>query len=784
MASLSLGTGLRALLGAQGALDTIGHNIANASTPGYSRQRAELTASHPAPKRGQWFGTGVEIQSIGRAADSILQGRILSQLSISSGLGVRLDNLSELESLFGELSGSGVGSRLSSLFSSFSALSADPGDSILRTDALQSADALAGRFRGLHGDLGSLQERLRLQLQNHVEAANGLAERVAVLNVAVLESEAGGASANDLRDQRDALIRELGELIDVTVVDGPGGTVRILTGGQHLVGVDSAFELELGDAPGGKLALQIGDGGLSVPAGGGRIGGLLELQDGFIGQLQGELDALAHNLILELNRVHSTGVPGSGPYSQLVGQNAVQDASEVGSLTDQLLSNAGLPFDVESGVLYVNVTDLADDSVRVSTVPIDAQQTSVGDFLTALNEIPGLGAQLDGQGRVLVSADVGFGFDFSPRLDPEPASSGTFGGAEASLGTGQAEPFALADGDTLDLLVPSGGAPVSIAFDAADFDNVQAASAEEVAAAINGDPAAQAAGLEAVVEGDRLFLRTSAQGSGASFDLTGGTALGALGWQALTLPHTVNGQDDAVAVAVDGPYTGAGNDVFTFVPSADGSIGETPGLTIEVMDGSGTVVATLDVGEDYIPGTALAVADGVTASFGLGAVSKTDGDAFALDVVADADTSDVLVALGLGSLLNGSSASDIAVRPDLMEDPELLATGYSSSDGDNAAVLALLELETQDVEGLGGAQLGEFYSSMAAGLGFEVATTTDTLEVSDALLESLETRREQVAGVNVDEELVQLLKFEQAFGAAVQFISTVNQLGDDLLGML
>ena len=79
---------------------------------------------------------------------------------------------------------------------------------------------------------------------------------------------------------------------------------------------------------------------------------------------------------------------------------------------------------------------------------------------------------------------------------------------------------------------------------------------------------------------------------------------------------------------------------------------------------------------------------------------------------------------------------------------------------------------------------GEFYGDVVGNLGFEVASVIDSLDSNDGLIQSLELRREQVSGVNVDEELVDLLQFEQAFEAASRYINTLNQLNDELLNLL
>ena len=209
-------------------------------------------------------------------------------------------------------------------------------------------------------------------------------------------------------------------------------------------------------------------------------------------------------------------------------------------------------------------------------------------------------------------------------------------------------------------------------------------------------------------------------------------------------------------------------------------IGTTPGLTVDVVDERGTFVATLDVGDEYVPGTALEIADGVTVAFGLGELSASHGDVFASELVTDSDTTDVLVAFGLNGFFTGSRASDVAVRSDLADDPTRIATSYDGAPGSNAVLVELLRLES----GEAGIAPGQAYNDLVGEVGFRTATAQDAADTNEALLVGLEQRRDAVSGVNVDEELIDMLAFEQSFAAAAQYIGVINQLGDEILSLL
>jgi flagellar hook-associated protein FlgK len=614
---------------------------------------------------------------------------------------------------------------------------------------------------------------------------NRIADDVAALNVEIGKSEANGTTANDLRDRRDRLLGELSDLIDVTTIDGANGSVRVLVAGNTLVGSAQANHLSTSTDAGGGLVLHIDGSQGELPVSGGTIGGLLAIVHEISPDLRARLDLLARELVLSTNRVHSTGVPPAGSFTILTGTNAVRDFDGDGKAADELLSNAGLPFDVVSGGLWVNVVETSTGSVARERIEISATHTTVQDFLDELNGIPNLSADLDASGRVRIVADAGYGFDFSRRLDADPDPAGAFGGTRASLASLAGEPFAFADGDTLDLTVASGSGSASfqIALSSDDFFEISSATAEELAAVINADPGAQANGVVAVAVAGSLVLQTLAEGTGASLTVDGGSAAASLGWSAL-VGTPISGQANGVEPAIGGLYTGADETRWVFRPRSDGVVGTTPGLLVDVFDPSGKLVTSLDVGAGYVPGSALAVSDGVTASFGLGELSATNGDLFALDLVPDTDTTDVLVALGINGLFTGSNAADIAVSADVADDPRRLASSAAGAPGDGSLLLELLNREQARNPALGDASLSEYFGRLVGDLGFQSASASSARTASELVIQSLEARRDEVSGVDIDEELVDLVAFEQSFAAAAQYIQTVQQLGDELLSLI
>ena len=169
MSGLSLNIGLKALFASQSALDTIGHNLSNSNTPGYSRQSLEIGSGRPVVLRGLGFGTGVNSEAITRNVDNLLLKRIGVQYSSLSRLDSRLSILGQVESLMGEPGELGLNARFESFFSSVAQLSSTPDDLVLRTGLVQETTSLASRFNELSQNLTSIksdtQGQVRLQVQ-------------------------------------------------------------------------------------------------------------------------------------------------------------------------------------------------------------------------------------------------------------------------------------------------------------------------------------------------------------------------------------------------------------------------------------------------------------------------------------------------------------------------------------------------------------------------------------------------------------------------------------------
>ena len=229
--------------------------------------------------------------------------------------------------------------------------------------------------------------------------------------------------------------------------------------------------------------------------------------------------------------------------------------------------------------------------------------------------------------------------------------------------------------------------------------------------------------------------------------------------------------------SVSGIYSGQSNDVYTFTALGTGTIGTTPGLQVEVKNSIGTVVATLDVGDTYTPGNTLNVANGVSLSLSGGTISI--GNTFSLDVINDSDSTNLLAALGINTFFSGADASDIVVSTDVSNDVSLIAASTGEV-GNNTNALRLAALQ-DDNSAISNTSFADYLHQIASSLGEEASNAYKSEESYSVLETSLANRKDEISGVSVDEELVNLIRFQQAYQASSKYISIINGLTDRLL---
>lgn len=235
------------------------------------------------------------------------------------------------------------------------------------------------------------------------------------------------------------------------------------------------------------------------------------------------------------------------------------------------------------------------------------------------------------------------------------------------------------------------------------------------------------------------------------------------------------------AVSVSGIYNGDANQTFTFTVAGGGTVGNGE-LRINITDGNGDVVSTVNIGAGYAAGDVIELPNGIKIAVSTGELN--DGDSFTVEVLATSDTSGFLAAAGMNTFFSGSNASDMRVSSDIADAPDRIATALGGDLTDNNAALRLAALRDETVESLGGLAPGEYYHRIVANLGQEVALKQSRQDNIEAMVQNLKQRRSDISSVNINDEAAQLLVFEKMFQAVARYLTSVQTSMTTLMDMV
>ncbi len=320
MSLLNVGSG--ALKANQIALQTIGNNIANANTLGYSRQSVYLQANLGQNMGSGYVGSGVSVAGILRNYSDLLSRQATTAGAVQAADLARASSLAQLQEVFagGE---SGLGASVNDMLNAFADVVNAPTDLTARNVVLTRMSELASRFKSAASSLDELDYTTKQQLQNDTTLVNSLAEQIASLNSQISRSLATGQPPNDLLDKRDQLVREINQYVQTSQVEADDGSLNLFVGGsQALVLGASASKLSISETtqyPGsGQLTLYFTQpGGKPVELnagmlGGGEIAGLLKFNNEDLVEGRNLLGRMAQVISTALNEQQRLGLTLSG----------------------------------------------------------------------------------------------------------------------------------------------------------------------------------------------------------------------------------------------------------------------------------------------------------------------------------------------------------------------------------------------------------------------------------------------------------------------------------------
>ncbi len=333
------------------ALQTTSNNIANANTPGYSRQRAVLSTNEQ-PTQGQVKMNGVQVKQTIRVHDRFVQNQIVDEYQVFGSTQARAQGLKRVESMVHN-DAYRVGDLLNGFFNDFRELSANPEVNALRSNVTFSAQEAVNGFRSLSNNLVAVKDDLDMQISVNVETVNTLAKEVADLNGKIAHFEARGDEPLELLDRRDAAVREIAQKLGFQDFVGNNDEVNITAGGLGvLVNGTTVNELVVmrtpakGDKTSGSYDIFVKDGeGLREATRfiqTGEIGGLIHVRDKVVNPSLKHLDHIAHQFGNSINAVHRQGVGSDGKSGRNMFDliEGVEGAAQTIRISNDIATNA------------------------------------------------------------------------------------------------------------------------------------------------------------------------------------------------------------------------------------------------------------------------------------------------------------------------------------------------------------------------------------------------------------------------------------------------------------
>ena len=406
----SLNLGQRALSINQRAMQTVGHNIANQETEGFSRQQVRSGTSAPDPTG---LGGGADAQPTSRVYDKFVQRKILQENPRSEMFKSRGEFLQKIEIIFSETEGNGLHKALNEFWNSWSQLSNQPESEPARMRVKEQSDVLASRFRGMHSQLSGLRKEINGRLVATVNKVNELGQKVAELNRQIFSYEGRQRVANDMRDARNQAIEELSALVDVNSFEDPKGRTTVIIGRDWtLVEGINRYQLD-GKMKGGELGMLNIDGvstndnrrDLTRTFREGEMAEMLRMRDDTIVEYQKNLDEIAFGLAGKVNKIHASGT-------------GINSAAEMMKSTFGLNSaalNQPLPF-LKDGIFQLHLVDPHNEILETYEIEVQAGKDTLPDIVKRLNltvNDPGLlQASIEGDGSLLLQSGTDYKFIF------------------------------------------------------------------------------------------------------------------------------------------------------------------------------------------------------------------------------------------------------------------------------------------------------------------------------------------------------------------------------------
>jgi flagellar hook-associated protein 1 FlgK len=369
--------GLTGLKANQAALSTTGHNIVNADTEGYTRQRVETTTNAALYRGGLVQGQGVKVDDINRIYNQFINEQVVRDTSALNEIQAQLGSLEQMDKLLSNPA-TGAAVEMADMFDSFQVVADDPSSVSVRNTVVNDIKDVEVRYNQVYNNLFEQQLTNAQQIEASAIEVNTILTDIATLNKEIVQFEGGGsAEANDLLDKRDASILQLSGFMDISTVEDNSGALSVfLSNGQSLVVGDISYPIVVEDDEFdlNMKSVSVNVSGVLVEAtdqiSGGTISGLLKFQNETIPQAMNQLGRIAVVMADQVNEQHRLGMDANGN----LGGYVFRDVNDQDVARSRFMSSSdnALPNDRVGNITITDSSVMtADDYILEFTGPND-----------------------------------------------------------------------------------------------------------------------------------------------------------------------------------------------------------------------------------------------------------------------------------------------------------------------------------------------------------------------------------------------------------------------------
>jgi flagellar hook-associated protein 1 FlgK len=409
-------SGLQALNATQAALEATSNNIANANTPGYTREVAQFSEQAESMAGGQVVGGGVSLDGLVSVRNELLNLQLQQQTSAQSSADTQSSSLGQIQQLFAS-SGEDLGSMFSAFSSSLVQLSSNPGNSAVRQSVLNAGENLAKSFNSTAAGLKSAQAQADQQVTTTVGQINSLTAQIANLNSQLAQQPANSISnGGTIQDQRDQLVQQLSTLTGISVSQGSDGETITTASGSPLVMGGKSYDLQTTTGSGGMQQVMDSNGNnITTQISGGQLGGLIQVRDQTVPGFLGSLNTLATQFASAFNAAQAKGytaggsagpaffsVPGNSADAASGISVALSDASQIATSSDgsagsngnvanlSAVMNSALPSGDTPANAYANIVFNVGTAASDANAQSSALSQSVLQLTNQQNSVSGV----------------------------------------------------------------------------------------------------------------------------------------------------------------------------------------------------------------------------------------------------------------------------------------------------------------------------------------------------------------------------------------------------------